>query len=210
MSTEYPDLAWVPPKAWRNANRTTVQVVIIHTTEGAANGTAAENGAAYDQERTDGTSTHYFHDSNSTIQCVRTEDIAYAARTQGNLRGIQHELCTRAGSAIWTDAYHTALLARAAKQTARDCSKWNIPVRRISSGQIPARLTGICGHVDATHAFRADGGTHTDPGAAFPWARFISLVQAEFDKLKGDDMDLTPQNLKDIADAVAARLKIGV
>lgn len=201
QSTEYPDLKWVSPKSWTNANRSSVQCVVIHTTEGSAHGQSAEDGAAYDARRTDGTSTHYFHDSDSTIQCVRTEDQAHAARTQGNRRGIQHELCGRAGSIDWDGAYADAMLARTAKQVARDCRKWKIPARKISASQLADGEKGICGHVDVTNAFPQDNGTHTDPGSRFPWSRFISMVQ---DELEGDDV--TNDDIEKIADRVVEKL----
>jgi N-acetylmuramoyl-L-alanine amidase-like protein len=200
-SPEYPDLPWVPPRSWTDANRSSVQLVVIHTTEGSARGSAAEDGAAYDQRRTDGTSAHFFHDSDSTVQCVRTADIAHTARRQGNLRGIHHELCTRSGSADWDDTYHAAMLRRAAKQAARDCRKWGISPVKLSSAQVRAGVKGICGHVDITNAFPEDHGDHTDPGPRFPWAEFIGLVRAE---LEGDDV--TPEDVKAIADATAAKV----
>lgn len=180
-SQEYPDLPWMPPKSWTNANRGSVQLVVIHTTEGSARGTAAEDGAAYDQRRTDGTSTHYFHDSNSTIQCVHSADQAHAARAQGNRRGIQHELCAKAGLANWSDAYHTDMLHNAARQCARDAKKWGIPVKKLSSSQVAAGVRGFCGHVEITDAFPQDGGTHTDPGKNFPWDRFLDMVNDEME-----------------------------
>jgi N-acetyl-anhydromuramyl-L-alanine amidase AmpD len=185
QSPEYPDLKWMPPKSWTDANRTSVQLVVIHTTEGAARASAAEDGASYDQRRTDGTSTHYFHDSDSTIQCVRTADQAHAARAQGNRRGIQHELCTRAGSANWSDTYHQAMLRHAAKQAARDAKKWGIPVRHLTVAQVADGVKGFCGHWDITRAFPQDNGTHTDPGGNFPWTQFLDLVR---DELDGDDV----------------------
>lgn len=185
QSPEYPDLPWIPPKSWSDANRTAVQLVVIHVTDGSARGTSAEDGAAYDQRRTDGTSTHYFHDSNSTIQCVRTADQAHAARAQGNRRGIQHELCTRADTAVWADAYHQAMLRLAARQAARDATKWGIPVRHLTVAQVAAGVKGFCGHVDITNAFPQDHGTHTDPGPNFPWSQFLDLVRVE---LEEDDM----------------------
>lgn len=187
QSPEYPDLLWMPPRSWTDANRTEVQLVVIHTTEGSAHARSAEDGAAYDQRRTDGTSTHYFHDSDSTVQCVRTNDRAHTARSQGNRRGIHHELCTRAGSANWGNAYHQAMLRRAATQAARDAKKWNIPVRHLTVAQVAAGERGFCGHVDVTRAFPQDNGSHTDPGAAFPWTTFLDLVRAELE----DDMPLT-------------------
>lgn len=184
QSPEYPDLPWMPPRSWSDANRTAVQLVVVHTTEGSARASAAEDGAAYDQRRTDGTSTHYFHDSDSTIQCVRTADQAHTARTQGNRRGVHHELCTRAGKADWADAYHQAMLRRAAKQAARDARKWGIPVRALNPSEVRNGLKGFCGHADITAAFPQDHGTHTDPGPNFPWSQFLDLVRAE---LNGDD-----------------------
>lgn len=180
QSKEYPDLAWVEPKSWTNANRTSVQLVVIHDTEGSAHGQSAEDGAAYDARRTDGTSTHYFHDSNSTVQCVLTADQAHTARTQGNRRGIHHELCAKASwsRSKWLDpSYGLPMLRRAAKQVARDCKKWGIPVRKLTPGQVADGVKGICGHADITKAFPQDNGTHTDPGANFPWDTFIDLVR---------------------------------
>jgi hypothetical protein len=205
QSSEYPDLRWMPPASWTNANRSSVQLIVIHTTEGSEGPSSAEDGASYDQRRTDGTSTHFFHDSNSTVQCVRTADIAHTARHQGNLRGVQHELCGRAGQGNtgWADANSQGTLRQAAKQCARDAKKWGIPVRKLTTAQVADGARGFCGHVEITYAFPQDNGTHTDPGPTFPWSDFLGMVQAE---LEGDMADLTPQNLDDIALAVAVKL----
>ena len=31
QSPEYPDLPWMPPRSWTDANRTAVQLIVIHT-----------------------------------------------------------------------------------------------------------------------------------------------------------------------------------
>lgn len=209
QSPEYQDLLWMPPKSWTNANRTSVQLVVIHDTEGSEGPNSAEDGASYDQRRTDGTSTHYFHDSNSTVQCVRTEDQAHAARTQGNRRGIQHELCGRAGqgAAGWADAVSQGTLRQAARQVARDCKKWGIPIRKLSVDQVAAGIKGICGHVEITYAFPQDNGTHTDPGSSFPWSQFLGMVR---DELTPEDpmaeVDLTPGAVNAVATAVVSKV----
>lgn len=179
----------MPPASWSNANRTSVQLIVIHTTEGSAHNVSAEDGAAYDQRRTDGVSTHYFHDNDSTVQCVRTEDIAYAARAQGNKRGIQHELCGKAGwsASTWAGEYAQAMLVRAAKQAARDAKKWGIPVRHLTVSEVASGEKGFCSHYDVTRAFPQDNGTHTDPGPNFPWSQFLDMVR---DELEGD---MTPE-----------------
>lgn len=190
QSAEYPDLKWVPPKSWTNANRSSVQLIVIHTTQGSYHGQSAEDGAAYDARRTDGVSTHYFHDDNSTVQCVRTEDKAHHARTQGNNRGIGHELCGRAEwDTEWSNTYATAMLKRAAKQAARDAVKWGIPVKHLTVAQVDAGDKGFCGHYDITRAFPEDGGTHTDPGPDFPWSRFLDMVRAEMGELPMEQSD---------------------
>lgn len=198
QSPEYPDLKWMPPKSWTDANRSSVQLIVIHDTEGSAHAQSAEDGAAYDQRRTDETSTHYFVDNDSVVQCVRTADQAHAARTQGNRRGIQYELCAKAtfSRAKWLGAdYGRPMLQRAARQAARDCRKWNIPAVKVSAAQVAAGKKGICGHADITYAFPADHGTHTDPGANFPWADFIDMIKAE---LEDDMTEAQAQQLKDI------------
>lgn len=206
QSPEYPDLRWVPPRSWTNANRTSVQLIVIHTTEGSAHGQSAEDGAAYDQRRTDGTSTHYFHDSDSTVQCVRTEDQAHTARSQGNRRGIHHELCARAAwdanQWLYTD-YGRAMLDRAARQCARDVMKWNIPVRKLTPSEVAGGARGFCGHADVTAAFPADGGTHTDPGRYFPWATFLGMVRDHVESMEEDDM--TPEQYRQIVREELAR-----
>jgi N-acetyl-anhydromuramyl-L-alanine amidase AmpD len=169
----------MPPRSWTNANRSDVQLIVIHTTEGSAHGQSAEDGAAYDQRRPDGTSAHYFVDSTSVVQCVRTNDQAHTARSQGNRRGIQYELCGRAGSQDWQSEYSQAMLARAAAQAARDARRWGIPVRHLTVDQVRDGAKGFCGHYDITRAFPVDGGTHTDPGKNFPWSQFLDMVRAE-------------------------------
>lgn len=211
QSPEYPDLPWVPPRSWANANRADVQFIVIHTTEGHEEASSAEDGAAYDARRTDGTSTHYFHDRDSTVQCVRTEDIAYAARRQGNRRGIQHELCGKAGQGAtgWADAASQGTLRQAAKQCARDAHKWGIPVRRPAPSGVAAGQKGFCGHADVTLAFPQDDGDHTDPGLSFPWQQFLGMVKDELTALEGDEMTTPAQNWTHDVDPSAGTYSAG-
>lgn len=188
QSKEYPDLKWVEPRAWgRGRAGKAVRYIVIHYTAGSERATSAEDGARYNQTRTDGTSAHYFVDSDSVVQGVRTTDRANCARHRGNRLGIQYELCgTQQTRAQWLDAPSLATLKNAARQAARDCRKYGIPVRRLTVAEtrkawtsFPAGPKGFVGHVDCTYAYPEDGGDHTDPGEHFPWDIFLDMVRAE-------------------------------
>lgn len=186
QSPEYPDLPFVPPKAFgRGRDGYRVQYIVVHYTAGSERSSSAEDGAAYDARRTDGVSTHYFVDQDSTVQCVLTSDRANAAFQYGNRLGIQYELCgTVQTRAQWLDAASEATLTRAARQMARDCVKYGLPVRRLTVAQMRAGERGLCGHVDVTDAYGL--GDHRDPGAEFPWDVLLSLVSSF---VNGEDVD---------------------
>lgn len=206
QSPEYPDLLWMPPKSWTEGRPAVPRVIVIHTTEGHEHFQAAEDGAAYNQRRTDGTSAHYFVDPDSIVHCVRTRDQAHTARRQGNRIGIQYELCGRAGQtdAQWNDANSTAILQRAAKQAARDARKYGIPVVKLTPKQLRDGGRGFVGHVDCTYAFPEDNGDHTDPGPRFPWAEFLALVTEHLE----EDMPLTDADVAKVANAVWAHTHV--
>lgn len=197
---------WVGyPRSYTPGRNRPIQYVVIHTTEGGEGLNAAENGAAYDKIRTDGTSTHLFVDPNSALQEVPFSDRAHAARFHGNEIGIQIELCGYAGQswAQWHDGASTAELHLAAKEVAAICRTYAIPVKHLTVAEVRAayynnaagqRPKGICSHYDVTRAYPEDGGTHTDPGPSYPWDEFLAMVRAELNE--EDDMD--PQALHDI------------
>lgn len=171
----------VPPKSYTGGRKSgQPTVIVIHTTEGSAHGQSAEDGAAYDQRRTDGTSAHFFVDSNSVVQCVRTTDEAHTARAHGNDVGIQIEVCGKAGwsAATWSNDYGRAALEQLARLCVKLRAKYpgRFPLRRLTPQQLRAGENGFAGHVDCTYAWPEDNGTHTDPGTNFPWSTLFARI----------------------------------
>jgi N-acetyl-anhydromuramyl-L-alanine amidase AmpD len=210
QSSEYPDLRWVEANSWSSGRPYgRPKLLVVHYTAGSEGPLSAENGAEYDRTRTDGTSTHFFVDRDSTIQCVLTRNMAHAARRHGNHIGIQYELCgTTQTRAQWLDEASRPTIRNAAKQIVRDGHKWGIPLRRITSAQTRAAYYsggagGICGHVNCTEAFPEDDGDHTDPGTAFPWDVLLADVE-EFAKGGGGD-DVTQNEFNTLMDEYARR-----
>ena len=183
-SKEFPQYRWVTPRSFTQGRKTgQPSVIVIHTTEGSEGVKSAEDGAAYDARRTDGTSTHFFCDQDSTVQCVLTTDEAHTARAHGNDVGVQIEICGRAGQTKnqWDDKASTGALEQAARlcKTLRD--KWGdgrFPLKHLTPTQLHAGGPGFAGHVDVTRAWPEDKGTHTDPGTNFPWAAFLNRIKA--------------------------------
>lgn len=168
--TTWKDLKQVRPRSYtkgRPAGK--ARVIYVHYTAGSEGPNSAEAGAAYDQRRTDGTSAHYYVDSNSVVQCIDTDDRSHTALYNANLTGIHYELCgTVQTRAKWLDAISRATIKNAARQIARDMKDKGIKNVRLVARQVRAG-NGIAGHGDATKGWPEDGGTHTDPGNDFPW-----------------------------------------
>lgn len=189
QSEEYKDLRWLPPRSWRNANRDSVQLIVMHTTQGSFRRGSAVDGALYNQRRTDGTSAHYFVDAWEIVHCVLTADVAFCARRQGNARGIQYEMCGRAewSRSTWLDEeYGLPMMRLAAAQAAKDAKRWGIPARWLSAAQVRSGMKGFCGHKEITDAFPEDNGTHWDPGTNFPRDVFINMVKAAMNPQEDD------------------------
>lgn len=181
-----PGVPFQPPRSYSTGRpEGPPRFVVIHYTAGSEGPTAAEDGVRYDQTRNDGTSTHFFVDRDSIIQCVDTTNRAHTALYHGNLWGIHIEQCGTAQTrAQWLDAASRATIRNAAKVAAWAMRVHNIPLQRLVGSQVRTGR-GICGHVDCTTGWPEDGGTHTDPGPQYPWDVLLDDIRTE---LTGDDM----------------------
>ena len=152
----------------------------IHTMEAPEAGQTAENVANY--FKTIDASSHWCVDNNSRVRVVRDEDGAWTMPPT-NRWSLNIEMAGYAGqtSVQWADAYSLATLDNVAVCAAEWCRKYAIPVRRLTYNQIAGHYKGFAGHIDVNNVFH--GSNHTDPGAAFPWPHFLSLVNGHLNNI---------------------------
>lgn len=161
------------------------QYVVMHGTAGNEGPTSAESGAQYDKNRTDGTSCHYFVDSDGpALQEVPEGDRAHSALFHGNEIGIHIEVCGLPQTRDqWLDPVSYATLKTAAALARDICLRNGFELRLLSVDETRAayygkdhRPTGITEHARVTQAYPEDGGDHMDMWDGFPWDVFMQLV----------------------------------
>jgi hypothetical protein len=182
QSKEFPQWKWVRARSFtvgRKSGQPTV--IFIHTTEGSEGKQSAEDGAAYDAKRTDGTSTTVFCDQDTTVHCVLTTDEAHAARSHGNDVGLHIEVCGKAGQSAtqWNDTASVGTLEQVALACVAFRKKYpgRFPLVNLTPAQLRAKKGGFAEHLDASKAWPEDGGTHWDPGPNFPWAKLFARIK---------------------------------
>lgn len=170
------DSTLIQARHYRKADRTSIDLIVVHTMElPVTDGIAvrvAQRFAAPDAKLA---SAHYCVDQHETIQCVREQDIAFAA-PGANRQGLHLELAgyARQTPEDWDSEANRELLARAARLVGGLCVAWSVPVVKLGAADLLAGRRGLCGHSDTTAAWKLS--THTDPGQGFPWSSFLNAV----------------------------------
>lgn len=172
------------PARWQKAiiGKRPVRVVVIHDMEAPEKEKTAENVAAYFKSGTVKASAHVCIDSDSIVQCVRDNNVAFAAPGV-NKDGIHLELAgySKQTEADWLDVYGLLLLERAADAAAQYCLKYTLPALHLTNEQLASGARGIIGHYQATAVYPPNAG-HEDPGKGFPWKFFIERVNVQIDR----------------------------
>jgi len=141
---------------YQTANRTKVDHIVIHDTEGSYTGTIS-----WFKNASSNVSAHYvIKSSNGEVtQMVKEKDVAWHdACFNTTTVGIEHE-----GYAAMPDKWFTeAMYVSSAKLSAYLADKYGIPKER----------GFIVGHGEAP-----DCSDHTDPGPGWNWAHYIDLVK---------------------------------
>jgi N-acetyl-anhydromuramyl-L-alanine amidase AmpD len=153
-----------------------IDLIVIHTMEMDEKGETAENCARWFQNPAARVSAHYCVDADSIVQCVRDQDVGWAA-PGANSDGIQIEHAGRAAQTgrDWSDPYSTAMLERSAALVADLCRTYAIPITWLYSADLKAGKRGLTTHKAVSDAFKR--GTHWDPGKGFPVERYLALVR---------------------------------
>lgn len=121
-------------------------------------------------------SAHYAVDSDSIVECVPAEYVAWhapGANQQGI--GIEHAGYARQSRAEWLDPYGKCMLDLSARLAAELCAHFGIPTEFLDAADLHLGLSGITTHAEVSRAFGKS--THMDPGPAFPMAEYLAWVR---------------------------------
>ena len=204
-ATRFVQAKWYTPTQGRR-----IDWIVLHDMEAPEKGGTAESCAAYFASGSGGrkASAHYACDSDSVVQCVRDQDVAYGA-PGANARGlhIEHAGYASQGRDGWADAYSTAMLRdQSAVLCAALCARYGIPARFVDAAGLKRGDKGITTHAECSKAFKPGG--HTDPGPDFPLPTYLFWVNSHLGHTTPppeDDMPYTPEELSLLMEKAAEK-----
>lgn len=169
-------LAWMPAADGNfDTSRGKVRLFIVHDEEASTAMSAVNRFQTPGQQA----SSHFVTDpaNGRIIQCVGTGNTAY---TCGNY--VLNQVSVNVENPGFEGKpYPDAVVDYCARVGAYCANKFNIPIVRLSKQEVAAGKAGFCGHEDIPDPDHPGqwGGTdhHTDPGATWPWDKFLSLVR---------------------------------
>ncbi len=175
---------WVPSPNYHRFRRTGLKWIVWHSTESPEVRGAAYNVAAgWFAKPASRVSAHIVVDNGAdprypdgVVECVKPGDTAWHA-ARGNDGGYGIEIVGRAAQsgADWSDPFSLAAITNACRWI--NSNQWlaPIPKRWLTDAELRASERG---HVVHSQVSRVLGGTHTDPGPGFPYAKVMDLLGA--------------------------------
>lgn len=173
-------IAYVEARHWnRTAGPQPKWWIVLHAMQYPEKSDAAEWCANYlrDLGPNEEKSAHACVDSNSIVQCVPWDCIAWHAPGANRYGiGIEHAGWSRQTLADWQDAYSRSMLELSAWLAWQLCARFRIPPRFVDAAGLRAGVKGITTHAQCTKAWPEKSHGHTDPGAGFPIRGYLERV----------------------------------
>jgi hypothetical protein len=153
--------------------------IVLHTAENVTDvvlpDAGAENVAAFIARRGDPGSYHTIVDSDSIVRVGRYEWEMFHEGTGGNRWSLGLSFACRAAQWPMLPEEWVEPALRNGAEAAADMARWlhtehgiMVPAARITADAYRRGVAGFVGHA------ALDPGRRSDPGAHFPWARFLS------------------------------------
>jgi N-acetyl-anhydromuramyl-L-alanine amidase AmpD len=153
--------------------------IVLHCMEWPEKPDSAEWCAGFFRDqKTDGvtrTSAHACVDSDSIVQCVPWDRVAWHAPGANQFGiGIEHAGFVRQNASGWSDAYSQRMLDLSAWLVAELCDEYAIPVEFVDAAGLLQKKRGITTHEQVSKAWKKS--THGDPGGDFPIETYVRAV----------------------------------
>ena len=173
-------MKFVAAKHYRPAERTTIDLLVIHTMEAPEGPQTAASVARWFATTSRRVSAHYNIDSTNIVRSVHEKDVAFhAPGANHNGIGLEHAGYLRQSPAEWNDPYSVAMLDRSAEMVANIAGRRGIPIQFVNVKGLRRGRRGITTHAEVSLAWGKSD--HMDPGPSFPMARYLATVQAFVD-----------------------------
>jgi hypothetical protein len=167
--TGLPPIAFVQARHYGWAERTTIDVIVLHSAEVGEFHSSAEAVAAYFRNAPRPASAHYTCDDDSIVQSVKDAHIAFhAPGVNTRSLGIEQAGYAKQTRDEWLDPYGQRMLRLVARLVAAKASEYSIPLVWLTPEQLRAGERGLCQHRDVTAAYPKKGSGHWDCGPNYP------------------------------------------
>jgi len=188
------------PSPNHSGGRPSNRLLVIHTSEGA---TTFRNLGNFLANPSSQVSYNCGCDDTSATEVGEyvQPDLTPWAAMAANSWGPHICCCTPSGaSANWSRQdwlAHDNMLRACAAWLAEEAARYGVPLVKISSNDIAAGKSGVCGHGDCAAPPASAGGSHSDPGASFPWDVLIAyaLGGADFPPIPAGPVSVYPRRL---------------
>jgi hypothetical protein len=190
---------------YRTPRKGRIRLVVVHVNEGPDRHGGAVGVAQFCQlpaSKRDGKKGGY-HEYVDDVQLIiggHVDDVVNGA-AGANKDGYHICLIGDADQtdAQWHDEFSKVAGVHAAARVRNACLTLGVPMELLTTEQVKAGKSGVCGHVNVSEAFKRSD--HTDPGRHFPWTEFMQVVK------DGEDMPLNDADKKFIFETVLGILR---